>query len=279
MPEGPENRVTADQLNSLITGKYIHDWSFNPGYKIKSEFILDRIFEIPRKIIKIFAYGKKVIWHVEDNIYIVFSFLMTGKLVFNKLNNTHVKFILSDRENKIKHKQILYYDDSRKFGNIIITDDLDPILNKLGPDLLQHALNEPIPLKIFKKRYLIDKNLNKSISFVLLDQSIFSGIGNYLKADILYKSKIHPDRNVRDITNQEWKILHYYCHKIIEKSYLAGGCTLESFLAPNSQLGIYKPSVYRGPKFKTMTDKHGNKIIKSTFRDKRTTFWVPVIQK
>jgi formamidopyrimidine-DNA glycosylase len=41
----------------------------------------------------------------------------------------------------------------------------------------------------------------------LLDQKVISGICNYLRADILYLSKINPFRKVKDITEKELKII------------------------------------------------------------------------
>ena len=41
--------------------------------------------------------------------------------------------------------------------------------------------------------------LNKSIGEVLLDQKYFNGIGNYLRAEILYRGCISPSVNAREL--------------------------------------------------------------------------------
>ena len=108
-----------------------------------------------------------------------------------------------------------------------------------------------------------------------MTQSIFSGIGNYLKSEILYASKISPYRKVKDITDEELKLLFTNIIDIINLSYQCGGGTLSKYsnLQKQDPIGPYEFQVYN--RFK---DSHGHIVKKEYTSDKRNTFWVPAIQ-
>ena len=59
--------------------------------------------------------------------------------------------------------------------------------NSLGVDIL----TDKFTLEYFSK---IIKSKNKNICSLILDQKYFAGLGNYIKNDALYLSRIHPNR-------------------------------------------------------------------------------------
>jgi len=63
---------------------------------------------------------------------------------------------------------------------------------------------------LFKERIQKKINLDKPIGNVIMNQKIISGIGNYLRADILWCAKINPFRKVKDLTDKELYILYHY---------------------------------------------------------------------
>jgi formamidopyrimidine-DNA glycosylase len=60
-------------------------------------------------------------------------------------------------------------------------------------------------LEIFKTQIKKKKNFDKAIGNVLMNQKVISGIGNYLRSEILYVSKINPFRIVKNISDNELK--------------------------------------------------------------------------
>ena len=86
-------------------------------------------------------------------------------------------------------------------------------IKDLGPDLL----DDRITYEIFKDRFNIYKTKypNRPIGLILLDQSFVSGIGNYLRADILYLSKISPYRIIINISKSELKKLYKISYNLI----------------------------------------------------------------
>ena len=143
-------------------------------------------------------------------------------------------------------------------------------INKIGPDLL----NDQFTLEIWKNKITWSRIKSKQICGFLMEQKYFSGIGNYLKSDILYLAAIRPDRSLMTLTDEEITRIFHVAVKTIRRSYHYRGCTIKSYWDPDGKAGKYERIVYG----KTH-DQYGNEIIKSTFKDKRTTHWVPSIQK
>ena len=108
----------------------------------------------------------------------------------------------------------------------------------------------------------------------LMDQSLMSGIGNYLKSEILFASRISPHRNIEDITDKELKILYTQARKIIKESYVLGGLSVKDFLNIEGKEG----ESYKLIKVYCKTKIDGKKIKKEKTKDGRTTHWVPELQ-
>ena len=171
---------------------------------------------------------------------------------------------------------MIYYDDYRYMGGIdIVAKDDKKYFAKVGPDLLEAALTKEISLQqwlsIFKPKR--KQKTYRAICTALLDQSTVSGIGNYLKSEILYQASISPDRSVDTISDEEWDKVRIAAHAIILKSYEHGGLTIESFISPDGKLGVYPAMVYGKE-----TDPEGRVVEKITTRDQRGTYWVPEVQ-
>ena len=55
-------------------------------------------------------------------------------------------------------------------------------------------------LEVFCNQILKKSNLDKAIGNVIVNQKIISGLGNYLRADILWLSKINPFKKVKKLS-------------------------------------------------------------------------------
>lgn len=63
-----------------------------------------------------------------------------------------------------------------------------------------------INLDLFKKQ--INKQKDKVIGLVLVNQRVISGIGNYLRAEALWLAKISPFRKVKNLDDKMIKSLY-----------------------------------------------------------------------
>ena len=179
--------------------------------------------------------------------------------------HARVKFLLED--------SIVCFNDTRNFGTLKFVNDekkLQKKLKSLGTDILA----EEIPFDIFKNKIMYYNG--KTLPEILMDQSLFSGIGNYLKAESLYLAKLSPHRYAYTLTDEEIESLRKATHSIIRESYRSGGSTLRTYADFNGAPGNFSD---RFMVYKQKVDPQGNPVIKEETKDKRVTHWVPNIQK
>lgn len=267
MPEGPEVKLTSEELHDALCGKLITSLILSDRAKHKG---LDQIKK-GTQIIRVFSKGKKIVFELCYNdlpFYMCSSLLMEGHWGWNgTLNHIQVKLSYGKRINSkmLLTQGTVYFDDKRYFGSNIVYPDLS-FLDDLGPDLLQDVI-------VFDEYMRVVKKLKIEVCCFLLEQKYFCGVGNYLKAEILYASKIRPDRLTNTLADDEIHELYTNTLKLIKRSYECGGLTIRTYRAPSGKIGLFECQVYEKP-----YDQHGYEVIKSTFKDKRTTHWVREVQ-
>lgn len=247
---------------------------------------------LPLKIISINVKGKFCWIELDQNWFISITFGMSGGIYYEPtedvlkdysalngkeitrteyMKHFHIKF-----ENTLN--QCFYFGDIRRFGTITIANNriaLDKKLNKLGPDMLTGT---PISDEKFIQIFRQPKFNNKNICCVLMGQEAISGVGNYMKAEILYECKINPCALVSDLDDRILIQLHHAVKDIALRSYNGHGATLYTYTGTRKEKGTFQNllKVY-GKQF----DPLGNPVIQipeSISPDKRTTHYVPMIQ-
>ena len=169
MPEGPEILISSAFLKQFVKGKNFTKITSNTKSKR----------ELPKKskVINVYSYGKLIIIKTVD-YYVHIHFGITGWLVRNKPRI--YKYILHFGNYKF------YLQDTRRFSSIKILNEErhNSDINKLGVDILSEnfTLNKFIDFTNKKKQ---------NICSFLLDQKKFAGLGNYIKNEVLYLSKVH----------------------------------------------------------------------------------------
>ena len=209
----------------------------------------------------------------------------TIHLVYKKNKNliTNTSFYHSPTLPK-KHNHIeiffddlkLIYNDPRRFGYFQIIRNFELLknkLNKFGP--------EPFSVN-FNFQYLDSflKNKEKNIKNFLLDQRFVSGIGNIYASEILYLSKIRPDKKAKNVTKKELKKILINSKKILSKAIDKGGSSIKDFRNISGSKGEYQNNfkVYQraGLKCKRSSCKG---IIKKKNISNRSTFFCNFCQK
>ena len=148
--------------------------------------------------------------------------------------------------------------------------ELDAELNKLGPDLMAAALNhELLSEKEFVK--IVKKHYRSKIVTFLLNQKYLSGIGNYLRSDILNYAEINPHRVISDLDKTELKNLYDATMSVLKEAYDKGGS-----IKYNKERGVgetgYDFRVYDKDK-----DPSGNDVMKEKIGG-RYVYWAPDAQ-
>ena len=221
MPEGPEVKVITDELNKLLKNQVLNNINILGGrYKNKlPEGYNDFKINLPLKIKTINCKGKFIWFNLEKDWTIWNTLGMSGGWKNEPVKHSDIKLNFSDNKN-------IWFTDQRHFGTVKFckTNLLEKKLKTIGPDLLSDdSITE---IQFLNK---IKKYSDHSLPKILMDQHIFSGIGNYLKAEILYKSKISPFRLIQNITDEEIINLFNNCRDIIKLSYNSKGATIRNY--------------------------------------------------
>ncbi len=226
MPEGPEIRRAADRISKALIGKEI----------IESNFYYERIKE-KEEIVKnqnikgITTRGKAMLIRFNNNWSMYSHNQLFGRWTVN-LNTTKIK---SKRALRVvfttnKHAVRLW---SATDIDLIQTDKENEhsFLKKIGPDVL----NESCSLELIEERLTSKSFHKKKASTLMIDQTVFAGLGNYLRSEILFDAKIHPDDRPFDL--DETRITQWAKSiKIISQlAYKTGGFTVSKSLADRNK--------------------------------------------
>lgn len=213
MPEVIEVYNTALFLKNTLKNKSINDINIIKGrYFRHGSFKNFDLFKnnLPLKVIDVKNKGKFIYIILEKDFYIFNTLGLrggwcsykNGKFKFAKLmdrykniklNNLNVSFSISNNN-------IVYFYDTLSFGTLKIVNNKEELFKKLdsiGPDIMF------VSYDIFREQLLQNKNLNKIIINVLMNQKVISGIGNYLRSDILWMSKVNPFQLVKNLSEKD----------------------------------------------------------------------------
>tara|TARA_B100000768_G_C11211862_1_gene346388 strand:+ start:173 stop:982 length:810 start_codon:yes stop_codon:yes gene_type:complete len=268
MPEGPEVKNIVNELSKFLKNKNLNSILIHSGRYSKKypDNFLEFEKKLPLKILEVKCKGK-FIWFQLENKWSIWNTLgMSGGWNLEKSKHSHIEFLVEN--------QSIFFTDVRNFGTFKFCNDeskLNKKLKSLGPDILEKEFNLEIFMKILKKKSL----LNKTIPEVFMNQSHISGIGNYLKSEILYKSKISPFRVINSLSIYEIETLFTNIIKIANNSYKSGGATIRNYSNINSEEGTY---TFQFKVYQMKKDPLGNIVQKIQTKDRRTTHWVPEIQ-
>lgn len=311
MPEGPEVRVTCDALGKHYTGKQLVAISWNPESRHFSENAgsYQRLGSLlPRHLSQIFTHGKRIIFELlpvtrpegetasglpselkqpivryatafSGPIYLVSFLAMSGS--WRLIPNSNLKITLSFGSFtgviNVVEKEAYCVDamGTGRFDVAFNLDELQGILRNIGPDLLEYSLSGRgnADFTQWCAALRLPKLQEMRIGDFFLEQDYFSGVGNYLRAEILYRGRINPFRPLRALADAEIYTLWQITLTILKESYLLGGHTIKDFFSLDGTPGRF-PTVVYGQK----TDPLGNPVIKQVMKNNRTMHWVPMLQ-
>lgn len=270
MPEAPEvlhaQKYLTDRLLQstvlkieIMKGPYLYR---SEGKYISFRRDLEKF--TPIKIKKISRKGKLLflIFDKSDNHFHSLSIHMgmDGFFSDNREGNSVLRI---QYNNSTEHT--LYFNDIRKYGtlNFLSTNDYVQKVASLGPDVYHIVFRGD--WKVLSSTLTKNKCLDKMICSVLLDQSVISGIGNYLRSELLYLSCIKPSRLCKDLTDCDFQIMFRKLKELIVKMYRYHKSTSEN----KSHAKGYPYSVYS-----QSVSPNGNKVQVITHQ-KRKIWWVP----
>ena len=170
---------------------------------------------------------------------------------------------------------MLALSDLRKFAKVELwkTDDLlnSKEFNNLGPEPLDNNFT-------FKKFKDILKGKKGRIKQVLMNQEIVAGIGNIYASEILWRSKIHPEKNITKLNNSELKSLYQSIKKVLEIAVKLGGESFSDYRKPDGSKGNFDTKRRAYKREGQKCSRCGTKIKRIKFGG-RSAFFCPSCQK
>tara|TARA_A100001011_G_scaffold398759_1_gene504327 strand:+ start:314 stop:1177 length:864 start_codon:yes stop_codon:yes gene_type:complete len=247
MPELPEVEVIRQSLNKTINQKKVKKVIIrnrNLRFKIplNFEFLLKN-----KKIIKVDRFSKYLILYLSDRSFCIIHLGMSGTihlLYKNKKNLiTNTSFYSYHKlPKKHNHVEIIFdnlklvYNDPRRFGFFQIISNLELLKKRfahLGPEPLSSDFNLDYTFSFFKKKI-------KNIKTFLLDQNFVSGIGNIYANEILFFSRVNPNKKAYLISKKDCHKIINYSRKVLLTSIKKGGSSIRDFKNISGKRGSFQ---------------------------------------
>lgn len=261
MPEGPEVYVMTANFKKRfpINTKLIDIKILHQRYENIPQDFIDTF---PTSIKEIYSRGKKSIINFGEWSMLV-SYGMSGhwETRKNKHAQLHFKFENSD----------YYWVSSRSLPTCVIQflkrNELVVELNKLGLDIISDQPSQKQILQVYG-------NSRRNISAFLLDQTKFSGIGNYIRAVVLYRCGISPHRTVNDLAKAEMVLIWETSKQVAKEAIAAKGMGIRDYKDENGDIVGVDFDI---TPYNCEMDSLGNPVISETIGG-RTIWWVPNMQ-
>lgn len=241
MPEGPEIWRTADQLTETLKDKTITDLYF----------AFDELKEYETKlkgqsVKNVEARGKAILTFFENDLVMYSHNQLYGKWMISKNGE--------EPETTRSLRVAIHAEDASAY--LYSASEIDmleksevpehPYIKKLGPDVLHpDATYEDI-----LTQFTSDTFQNRKLTTLLLDQGFVSGIGNYLRSEIMFYAGVDPHKKLREYSDEQKKALAEATYNLTTRSYETGGITndpeiVEALERENAKRGDIRFFVYK----------------------------------
>jgi formamidopyrimidine-DNA glycosylase len=233
MPELPEVETVARQLHPLIAGR-----------RVKSLRIHDPLLgSIPvgkvrgSRVAAVARLGKQVVISLERNtrtdsrLWLAVHLRMTGRLIWRP-GRTPVGETRHLRAALALDGGVVDFVDPRRFGVIRLTGTgaeiappgADPVSDGFTPGLLRRLIG----------------GSRQEIKVWLLRQDRITGLGNIYASEILFRSRIHPERPADTLDRNELRRLHAATGSILRRAIRHCGTTFSDFQDATGETGAFQ---------------------------------------
>jgi len=218
MPELPEVETIARKLKPDLVGRII----------LSADLYWSRTLEIPspkkfkeqvtgQKIEDVGRRAKYFILHLSD-FKLLMHLRMSGDLL---IKDSTIRPEKHDRLRlKLSDNKALVFNDTRKFGRVWLTANLDAVIGKLGPEPLS---------KGFTPRWLFTAlhSKHRQLKPLLLDQTFLAGLGNIYTDESLNIAKLHPGAASDSVTVKQAEALHEAIRSVLKEGIRRNGASFD----------------------------------------------------
>ena len=236
MPELPEAEVVAQQIRTHLLGAQIKDCWVG-----RADIVREGLPTLPwylgACLERVERYGKSVAlgFQKENELrYVVAELGMTGLLLFRATQtkypqHVHVRLSFTgSRETELR------YCNPRRFGRL-------SLLDQAGLDRYRARRFGVDPLTVQRDEFISLMEARRGrLKPLLMHQQVIAGIGNIYANEILFRTKLHPNREASRLRKAMIVRLYGTMQTVLREAIACGGSSVKDFFAPDGTEGHYK---------------------------------------
>jgi formamidopyrimidine-DNA glycosylase len=230
MPELPEVETVVRGLREPLIGRTVESMWYDWGRVIHSPEPDEFAARISGQTFRAIRRRAKYIICELDTDALLIHLKMTGRL-----------YVVDNHEMQDADRWVhfglqldggrqLRFSDARKFGRVYLTDDVEKITGKLGPE----PLEDDFTPEIFRSRL---QGRQKAIKALLLDQTFVAGVGNIYADEALHRAGIHPLRMAHTLTEAESARLYEAVRAALQAGIDYEGASISWYRKPDGTAG------------------------------------------
>jgi formamidopyrimidine-DNA glycosylase len=233
MPELPEVETIKRFLKKNILNKEIVsvDIKLDKIIHQDKKLFIKRLKQSSIKDIK--RQGKYFIFILSNGYRLIIHLKMSGQILYLPhedaiTKHTHIIISFKNSGHDLRFK------DVRQFGYLLTLTkaELDSYLGKrIGADILDVSLSK------FRQILTAKKRIIKSL---LLDQKLFSGIGNIYANEALFLAGINPQALSSNLSKQQIEKLYRALFKVLKLAIKLGGSSIGDYILPDNSIGSFQ---------------------------------------
>lgn len=227
MPEGPEVQRYADLIGHALLNRPL------TSIIARTQQAKSWLAEHPQVLVgatarRVHARGKNLLIRFDDDLFCYSHLMMWGRW----------QVIGNHGDEPLDKRERARFSTSEQHAILLSAPifqiqrgplEMVPTLASLGPDILPDE-GEEFEAQEFQRRLFASQNAEREIGAILLDQDVLAGVGNYLRAEILFECRLDPWKRVRDLSEAELECLCSEIPRVARLAYQSGGAT-----APESE--------------------------------------------
>ncbi|WP_302138282.1 endonuclease VIII [Halomonas alkalicola] len=216
MPEGPEIRRAADRVHAQLAGRRLeHVWFAFPALAPRADSL------VGRRVSAVDSWGKALLTRFDDGRVLYSHNQLYGVWKLHDAErepdtgrSLRVRLVAEGRAASLYSASDVSLWQQDRLGD-------HPFLARLGPDLLTHGVTVGEAMARLRE----PRFQRRRLGGLLLDQSLFAGIGNYLRSEILFFAGLHHRARPMDLNEAALERLAHTVLEVTRQAYDQAGVT------------------------------------------------------
>ncbi len=219
MPELPEVETLARDLRQLIVGSVLGQVEVLWARSVATPTAEELGCQLPgREVLDVGRRGKFLILSLSGPGYLLIHLRMSGQVRVENAERAlddHARIVFS-----LTDGRQLVFSDTRKFGRVYWTTDLESVIGALGPEPLADDFTVEALAEILSRH-------RGALKPLMLNQRVLAGLGNIYTDEALFIARLHPLRKANSLTPAEIEQLHSAIRHVLRQAIDNRGTTLQ----------------------------------------------------